>query len=129
LRPTIWIFALSLTVSGCRVGISREDLVGSYSGRYGFGSELVELRDDGSFVQHFKRGNAPRDAETIGRWKWNGSTGALQLEGFVNYSDGYCNPTGDKTPGFATFDPERALLLTGRIRLGPDEGCPLKRTE
>lgn len=113
-----------LAVAACSPAISPSDLRGSYLANYVFGSETIEIREDGSFTQRFDFRSSPLERPNVGRWRFDPDEGVVMFEGFRTTTDGYCERRIPSVLGPAVLPAERSYLLVGRMRLGPDEGCP-----
>lgn len=120
----VWSVFLTAPLVAC-TPLSTRDLAGRYVGRYDRGSEILALNPDGSFEQILEF-SGTRKSLSKGRWTFDQKSGQLRLNNYIGVSDGYCHLKLETEPSSAAFDPERQYLFGGPIRLGPDEGCPLR---
>jgi hypothetical protein len=105
--------------------LAADSLVGVYTARFDSGVEDLWLLKGGRFRQVFHPALGAAVTRD-GRWSFDAPSKTVYLQDYLVLSDGYCHGETTGTPGTAVMDPERAYLLFGPIRLGPDEGCPLR---
>ena len=115
-------------MSACYGRVKTADLPGRYRAEYQFGEETLTLRPDGTFSQIFLIREGPKIGSNLGRWAYDSKDRMLDLQTFRVVSDGYCHRTSEDFVGGSSVSVEREFFLVGRIRLGPDEGCPLLAT-
>ena len=95
-------------------------------GRYEGGTEHLILNSNGKFDQTLDTAEGVKRLGS-GVWAFEPKKGRVELHGYVPISDGYCHMTPNEPAGHAALDPEREYMFFGPLRLGPDEGCPLKQ--
>ncbi len=129
--PTI-ICALMLIAlhCGCTTRVDMDDVYGKYVARYRFGTDTLELKKDGDYVQSAEiegRGNL---LVNRGKWEFDSEEQVVRLHGCLLLSDGFGALRSDYAvplPGGCTYPVERAYAISGQIRLGPDEGFPHRK--
>jgi hypothetical protein len=121
--------AVVLALSGCSNAVSSDDLPGSYVAEYPFGTERVTLSADGSYTQEI----AVKDVKSVvnsGRWKYVKESHEVDLAKCLVASDGFGALRKDYAiplDGGCSLPVEREYFLAGDLRLGPDEGFPLRK--
>lgn len=86
-RLGILFAGLLLVTANCRAP-SRSELVGSYKIRYSYGSEELQLRDDGTYVQVVSLDRGGR-ASNSGKWEYREQEGDLELTAPLLVDDNY----------------------------------------
>ena len=120
---------LMAIVSGCVLHPDQEEIIGIYIAEYGFGTDSLTLKPDGSYTQEIKVKGRPELLRASGTWKYD------QTKSRINFSDLYLIPNpytdewDEKTStnrGWASL-PVARYFFTRKLRFGPDEGHPFNK--
>lgn len=119
-------------VSCCTPHFDRSDIVGVYVGKYPSGTETLELREDGTFLQEVVL-KEPQDTTPVARtstWTFD------EQEQMVRVPDcmaarrrGDINPTFRTDIGGCFFPVEREHLFWGDITLSGDANIVLRKVD
>ena len=123
-QRAVMIFAFMMCACGCSGPLNSRDVPGQYQAKYAFGDEALTINPDGTFVQNFVIRNGSKVSAKLGSWLFDQKHGMIDLHSYRIISDGYCNRDTEMAIGTGSLPVERQYFLFGRMRLGPDAGCP-----
>lgn len=121
------LVSAGILVSGCSMRVQESEVYGVYLAEYENGRQKLTLENGGKYVQEITPKGTDRPTSNSGPWKYDHSSNRVELQDCLGVGDGF----GKIRPDFATnrggcsFPVERRWLITGRLRLGPDEASPL----
>jgi len=107
LQNSVLLLFLTVTIAGCSRGVKRDDVYGTYLASYPFGTEIITLKRDGSFVQRVTIENQP-SATVQGTWQFDQKESRLTLSGSM--VDGFDRLRNDRR----VVDPGVVSVNVGR---------------
>lgn len=122
------LVALLLVSTACGSFPASDALPDRYQCERSFGSEILVLRPNGSFVQVIDIEDRPEPLVNKGTWEYDRGRGSLDLTGAIVVDDGHGGIPTDLSPQTGTWALEARSRL-GRITLSwnPDFDFTFKR--
>ena len=100
---------VSAVLIGCSMAVPPDEVYGLYVASYPFGTEMITLNQDGTFVQEVKLGN--KESATVrGTWTFEPNESRVNLYGAMIVTDRFDHLRTDwhaVTKGIVSWDVER----------------------
>lgn len=123
MKVLIFVFFITLLLTGCNSKVNRDDVIGVYYSNHGHGEEKLELLVDGNYVLTYTV-NGKITMRNTNSWEFeSGKSGvsALSFKGFLfGYRD--MTPSWGNIPGWWRVDIERSWQGKIELNTNPDLG-------
>ena len=102
------LISLTVTLIGCSINVPLKRVYGTYKASYPFGTETINLNEDGGFVQEV----AVKDQAPVtvrGKWDFDSKGSRVNFDRLMMVVDGTGHLKSDwrtVTPGIASLDVE-----------------------
>lgn len=123
------LLIVTLPNTGCLYPTDRDELLGTYVAEYEFGTDMLELKSDGTYTQEIALKEEGKVIRSDGTWTYDQARHRIDLEDLYVLSDSYGNKSVAYKilpRGVASYPIER-YFWSRRLRLGPDEGSPYNK--
>lgn len=129
MRIAFALLIAALLHAGCLYPTDRNELLGTYIAEYEFGTDMLELKSDGTYVQTIALKEDGKVIRGDGTWTYDQAEHRIVFEDLYVLSDGY----GKKSAAYMNFPrgvasyPTERYFWSHQLRLGPDEGTPYNK--
>lgn len=131
---TLWQLVASVAfvvvTSGCLLHPDPKEIPGTYLAEYDFGTDILSLKSDGTYVQEIRVNGRSEVIRTSGTWKYDRGESRIDLSDVYSIQNRYSDEWDDRTVtnrGGASYAVER-YFFSRKLRFGPDEGHPHNKT-
>ncbi len=118
--------AFVVLTSGCLLHPDPKEIPGTYVAEFDFGTDTLKLESDGTYIQEIKVKGRSDVLRASGTWRYDQGESRINLVDVFAIQNRYSDEWDERTVtnrGGASYAVER-YFLSGKLRLGPDQGHP-----